>query len=108
MIKVNLDMKNINKRFLRVKNSITRDAYTDTIQYIPYDTGALTRSRKVRENRISWNRPYARYVWEGVNLFNGRPLRYQRHVHARAGKEWFNRSKADNIDKWLERARKEF
>ena len=46
MVKVNLDMKNINKRFLRVKNSITRDAYTDTIQYIPYDTGALTRSRK--------------------------------------------------------------
>lgn len=98
----------------------------DTEPYVPFKTGVLTRNTKVVKNRIIYPGPYARYLYVGKKMVNARtgkgpmyikgvgyrwpkgamlkptdePLTYTQAYHPNAQAQWFEASKAVNIEKW--------
>ena len=67
-------------------------------KYVPFDEGTLAETviidgqptRNVTENTITYEMPYARYVYYGVSK-NGKPLNYHTDKHQLAGKYWDKR-----------------
>lgn len=110
----------------------------DTQQYVPMVTGSLINRTRVLGNSIIYPPPYSRYLYYGkvmVNAATGkgpmrivdelgneyvrfpkgaklvptsRPLQYTKDFHPKAGPFWFERSKADNLDRWIEVARRAY
>lgn len=93
-----------------------------TDPFVPMDTGTLAQTvRGVGTGRIEYIQPYARYQYFGMAMvapngsafaklgetkhLNGIPLNYNRSKHALAGPYWFERSKAENLDLWIEEAK---
>lgn len=103
----------------------------DTDPYVPFLTGSLKTRTRVVGNAIIYPGPYARYLYYGVKMVDaatGRgpmhytdklgneifrfpkgatlrptnePLNYTKDFHKYAGSHWIERSKAQNLDKWL-------
>lgn len=103
----------------------------DTDPYVPFLKGSLNTRTRVVGNVIIYPGPYARYLYLGVKRVNaatGRgpmhytdklgneifrfpkgatlretnePLNYTKDFHKYAGPHWIERSKAQNLDKWL-------
>ena len=48
--------------------------------YVPYETGKLS-SVNVTKTGVSYNAPYARYQYEGINRYTGGPLHYNPPTH---------------------------
>ena len=69
----------------------------DSNFYIPKDTGALEVSSRIREDgeEISWNTPYARRLYYGVNY------NFSTDVNPNARAQWFEHAKAHHMGEWL-------
>ena len=109
----------------------------DTSPYVPFKTGSLDQRTRVVGNTIIYPGPYARYLYYGVKMVDADtgkgpfhyvdqhgneffrfrkgaklrptddPLTYTKDFHKLAGPYWFERSKAQNLEKWervMERA----
>ena len=76
---------------------LAEQALKDSNFYIPKDTGALEVSSRIREDgeEISWNTPYARRLYYGVN-FN-----FSTDVNPNARALWFEYAKARHMGDWL-------
>ena len=48
--------------------------------YVPYETGRLANVNVTRTG-VSYNAPYARYQYEGINRYTGGPLHYNPPTH---------------------------
>lgn len=48
--------------------------------YVPYETGRLANVNATRTG-VSYNAPYARYQYEGINRYTGGPLHYNPPTH---------------------------
>lgn len=106
---------------------------SDTEPFVPALNLDLYKRTRVVENKIIYPGPYARYLYYGkvmVDRETGRgpfrindkgtiiyrfrkgaklkptdkPLKIQQSVHAQAQDHWFEGSKAQNMDKWVEAA----
>jgi len=119
---------------------LAQQVQKDTAPYVPMLTGSLNLRTKVVGDTVIYPGPYARYLYYGkvmVDAATGkgpmrivddlgneyirfrkgatlvptdRPLQYTKDFHPKAGPAWFERSKADNLPKWLrvaERAMKD-
>ena len=115
---------------------VAQQVYKDTSPYVPFKTGSLDQRTRVEGDTIIYPGPYARYLYYGVKMVDaatGRgpmhyidrhgnevfrfrrgatliptqdPLHYNKDFHPLAGPYWFERSKAQNLEKWLEIARR--
>lgn len=123
-------------RSSKAEHIVALQARSDTSPYVPFLTGSLDQGTRVVGNTIIYPGPYARYLYYGVKMVDAAtgkgpmhyvdkygneviryrkgatlrptqtPLKYTTQHHALAGPKWFERSKAQNLDKWLDVAEK--
>lgn len=124
------------KRTSKAEVALANEVEKDTRQFVPMLTGSLNTRTRVVGNTIIYPGPYARYLYNGkvmVDASTGkgpmrivdklgneyirfrkgavlkptdRPLQYTKDFHKDAGPRWFERSKAQNLKKWLRFAKK--
>lgn len=120
----------------KAEHIVALQARSDTSPYVPFLTGSLDQRTRVVGNTIIYLGPYARYLYYGVKMVDAatgkgpmhytdkdgnevirfrkgatlkptdRPLEYTTDFHPLAGPKWWERSKAQNFDKWLRVAEK--
>lgn len=119
----------------KAANEVAEQVRADTAPYTPFKNGVMEKGTKVVGNTIIYPPPYSRYLYYGKVMVDSatgrgamhwvdklgnefirfrkgaklvptdRPLHYNQDPHPKAGAFWFERSKADNLDKWIETAR---
>lgn len=118
-----------------VSHAVAVQAAKDTEPFVPAMTKSLANRTQVVENRIVYPGPYARYLYNGkvmVDAATGKgpmviddrgtkiirfrkgavlkpaekPLKISQAVHPQAQDHWFEASKAQNLDKWIQAAGK--
>ena len=124
-------MAKLADRSSRAEHIVALQAEKDTEPYVPFLTGSLNTRTRVVGNTIIYPGPYARYLYYGVKMVNAatgkgpmrftdaqgneiirypkgatlaptdEPLNYTTDFHKNAGPRWIERSKAQNLDKWL-------
>lgn len=119
----------------RAAHAVAVQAAKDTEPFVPAMTKSLANRTQVVENRIVYPGPYARYLYNGkvmVDAATGKgpmviddkgtkiirfrkgavlkptekPLDIKKNPHAQATDHWFEASKAQNLDKWIQAAEK--
>lgn len=118
----------------KAEHAVAERAATDTEPYVPMLTGSLKNRARVEGNTIIYPGPYARYLYYGKVMVNsatgkgpahfvdkngnevirfpkGSKLRatdknlvFTTSFHPDAQAEWFEASKAQNLDKWKKTA----
>ena len=119
----------------RVQTAIDNAVIKYSMPYVPFKTGTLAQSAysasKIGEGEITWETPYARYLYFGeiygpnIPVFEddsgvptrffspkgqkkhptGRPLQYDTSSNPQAGSHWFDRMKADHMQDILREAK---
>lgn len=119
----------------RAAHAVAVQAAKDTEPFVPAMTKSLANRTQVVENRIVYPGPYARYLYNGkvmVDAATGKGpmviddkgtkiirfrkgavlkpteklLKISRAVHPQAQDHWFEASKSQNLDKWIQVAGK--
>ena len=120
-----IDTNKLEKRFDRMQRAFVNAVNRDTAKYVPHDTGILESSSQIiDDNKIKWDRPYARYVWYGKLMvepsgsawarrgekkrLTNTDLQYNTSINPKAGPFWFERAKKDNINNWIKEAASQF
>jgi len=126
----------ITHRTSRAETIVVTQIKKDTSPYVPFKTGNLDQRTRVVDNTVIYPGPDARYLYYGhkmVDMATGKgpmhyvdrfgnevfryrkgavlvpteePLTYNKDFHPLAGPHWFERSKAENLPKWLRVAEK--
>lgn len=95
----------------------------DTEPFVPAMTKSLVNRTQVVENQVVYPGPYARFLYHGklmidpktkspwarkgaTKVVTGKDLNISQAVHDKAQSEWFEASKAQNMEKWAETAGK--
>ena len=95
----------------------------DTSPYVPFREGVLDRETRVVGNTIIYPGPYARFLYygkvmvdpetgsawapkDGKKVVTNRNLVFTTDLHPDAQAFWFEASKAQNLDKWVQVAQK--
>lgn len=95
----------------------------DTEPYVPALTKSLVNRTKVKGGYIIYPGPYAKFLYYGklmidpetgsswarenaTKVVTGKNLKFNTSKHSKAQAHWFEASKAQNLDKWKETARK--
>lgn len=95
---------------------LAAEAMKDTDQFVPMKTGKLSGGARVAGSSIVYPGPYARYLYHGKLMLSetgsawakagtskhlsGKSLVFSRAKHGQAQREWFEASKAVNLQKW--------
>lgn len=104
-------------------HTVAIQARKDTSPFVPALTGSLDARTRVEKSKIIYPGPYARYLYEGklmvdpntgsayatkgtTKVLTGKDLVFNRSMHGDAQAHWFDASKAQNLDKWIEVAKK--
>lgn len=102
---------------------VSIQAQKDTSPFVPASTGSLDQRTRVDGNRIIYYGPYARYLYYGklmvdpetgssyaikggTKVVTDKNLVFSKAMHAQAQSHWFEASKAQNLDKWVQVADK--
>lgn len=118
----------------RVEHAVAVQAAADTEKYVPMRTGSLRQRTRVVGNQIIYPGPYARYLYYGKYMIDPQTGRGPFHIFDENGNEhikyrkgaklvpternlkfwhpdtrshWFEYSKIQNLEKWLQTAAKE-
>lgn len=108
----------------KAEHVVATQVLTDTARYVPAQTLSLSNRSIVRGNQVIYPGPYARFLYHGkvmVDPNTGSPyakkgatkvvtdqnLVFTQEVHRDAQAEWFEASKAQNLQKWVKKAAKE-
>lgn len=95
----------------------------DTEQYVPALTKSLANRTRVVENTVVYPGPYARFLYYGkvmidpvtksawarkgaTKIVTGKELNISQAVHSQAQDHWFEASKSENLEKWVQVAGK--
>lgn len=107
----------------RAEHIVAIQAEKDTRPFVPALTLSLANRTKVEGNTIVYPDPYARYLYYGklmvdpdtgspwasegaTKVLTDRNLVFNQTVHPQAQSHWFEASKAQNLEKWVELAAK--
>lgn len=107
----------------QAKHAVAVQIRKDTSPYVPFLTGSLDARTRVADNMVYYPGPYARFLYYGkvmVSQENGssyapkggtkvvtdKNLVFNTSGHNQAQAHWFEASKAENLDKWIEVAEK--
>ena len=95
----------------KAQQFLDNEVIRTTDPYVPLDSGKLKQSAisgtKVGSGKVVYNTPYAKYqfyqklmVGKAPKTLTNKDLQYHSGDSKRGG-FWFTRSKADNLDAWL-------
>lgn len=127
-----LDAEAFAKRCERAETVIATEIMKDTAPFVPMLTGSLNQRTQVVGNKIIYPGPYSRYLYYGKKMVdaatgNGpanipdvgprfrkgavlkateKDLVYTTDFHQQAQSSWFEASKAQNLQKWIDKAKK--
>lgn len=73
-----------------VQKFLTDTCYNHMDKYVPMDSGTLSRIVTVEIGRITYEMPYAHYMYQGVTK-DGKPFNYSKDKHPYAGDHWDKR-----------------
>lgn len=107
----------------KAEHTVALQVAKDTSPFVPALTGSLDERTQVDGGTIIYPGPYARYLYYGkvmvdpntgstyapkggVKVLTDRDLVFTKSVHPQAQAHWFEASKAQNLEKWLETAKK--
>lgn len=98
----------------RIQKFFTNTCAKHMDKYVPFRTGTLAETvvingnptSNVKDKTINYEQPYARYVYYGISK-NGKPLVYNKSMHAYAGKYWDKRMWSAEKDKILNEVQNE-
>ena len=127
----NIDPSILSGRATKLETVMTQQIIKDTRPFVPAMTMSLNQRTHAVGNTIVYPGPYARYLYYGKVMVDAqtgkgpmryvdklgneyirfrkgavlrpteRTLTYTTDFHPKAGAHWFERSKADNLPKWL-------
>jgi len=117
-VTVNIDPNLIAKRAKRADHILAQQVKKDTRPFVPALTSSLSRRAKAPDNVLIYPGPYARYLYGGklmvdpntgssyakkgnTKVLTDKSLVFNKATHADAQAEWFEASKAVNLDKWI-------
>jgi hypothetical protein len=109
----------------KAEHALAIQVAKDTTPYVPFKTGTLSNATKIIGNMIVYPGPYSRFLYYGKlmvdpdtgspwarkgakKVLTDRNLVFSQEGHSEAQAFWFEASKAQNLDKWVEQAAKEF
>lgn len=94
-----------NKKYDKAQVLFDNSILKDTDKYVPMRTGMLRLSSKlgtvIGQGLLRWIAPYSKWQYY-------RPNKIGSETGALRGPRWFERSKADNKDKWISSIKGEF
>ena len=107
----------------RTKHILAIQMAKDTEPYVPARTKSLANRTQVKGDTIIYPGPYARFLYYGklmidpvtrsawarkgaTKVVTGKDLNIRKSVHSKAQAYWFEASKAQNLDKWKQVARR--
>lgn len=107
----------------RAGHVVALQVQKDTSPYVPFRTGSLDQRTRVIGNSVVYPGPYARFLYYGkvmvdpntgstwapeggTKVVTDRDLVFTTDFHPQAQAFWFEASKAQNLDKWLQVAAK--
>lgn len=117
-VRVDIDPSRIERNAENAQEILAVHAMKDTDQFVPAKTGNLTNMARVENgNQIVYLGPYAQYLYHGklmvdpetgsayakkgsTKALTGKDLVFSKAMHGKAQAEWFEASKAINLDKW--------
>lgn len=116
-VKVAIDSARVEKDAERAQEILANQVKQDTDQFVPAKTGSLATRARVDGNHLIYPGPYARYLYYGklmvdpetgssyarkgsTKTLTGKDLVFSKAMHGKAQAEWFEASKAINLDKW--------
>lgn len=122
-VSIKIDLNRLKLRFNKAQNDLNNQIILDTMGYVPFQQGILSNSVHVENSdEIVWNTPYARFLYAGKVMVDERgstyakkggkkyvtntDLKYSQESHSKAGSYWFERSKNDHLDGWIETVKK--
>lgn len=108
----------------RAENKIVREIARTTEPFVPMLTGSQVNRTQVKDNKIIYDGPYARFLYYGKVEVDpdtmsawarygkkkkpiNKDLKYTKAIHKDAQAFWFEASKAQNLDKWKKFAAEE-
>ncbi len=117
------DLSSILPSASKAEKKLAIQIMKDTDKYVPALTGSLTQRTHIEESTIVYPGPYARFLYYGkVMIYEptgstfaprgehkvviDRDLVMHKTMHPLATSHWFEVSKAANLDKWKDVARK--
>ena len=83
-------------------NNLLDDIIKDTDEYVPYKSGALSRSVTKVSDGIEYRKPYASYIFSGVSR-SGKPLKYNTSTHNKATSHPVQRALDENIERYTKK-----
>lgn len=112
------------RRCKAAEHTLAVQAMKDTAPFVPYRNGVFERMTRVSGNCILYPGPYARFLYygkvmvdpatgssyapkDGTKVLTDRNLVFSKSGNPQAQSHWFEASKAQNLDKWLNIAKKE-
>lgn len=107
----------------RAEHAVAIQVAKDTEPCVPALTKSLANRTKVDGGTIIYPGPYARFLYYGkvmidpatgstwapkggTKVLTGKDLKFNHAIHSKAQSHWFEASKAQNLKKWLEVARR--
>jgi len=116
-VRVDIRRSQIERNASEADHILANQIKQDTDQFVPAKTGSLSGRTRVMGNNIVYPGPYARYLYHGklmvdpetgsayakkgsTKALTGKDLVFSKAMHGKAQAEWFEASKAINLDKW--------
>lgn len=101
----------------RAAHAVATQIASDTEPFVPALTKSLVNRTQVVESQVVYPGPYARFLYHGklmidpetksawarkgaTKVVTGKDLDIKQDVHGQAQSEWFEASKAQNLEKW--------
>ena len=124
-IKIDIDLTKFKKKLSKVQSDLIYQIKSDTENYVPFNQGVLSNSVRPENNNteLVYDTPYARYLymgkvvtdekgrtWVGKGekkpIVTNKDLTYSKEGHSKSGAKWYERSKEDNLEKWIDTIKK--
>lgn len=115
-VKDDIDLAKFTAKADRARETLANEVMKDTDKFVPKLTGSLSGRTRVSDGQIVYPGPYARYLYHGklmVDPKTGSSYARKGSTKTLTGKsinvaksnpmaqtEWFEASKAINLDKW--------
>ena len=116
-VRFELDPRLQNLSVKKADEILAQQVKKDTEQFVPALTGSLSNRTRVQDGNIIYPGPYARFLYHGnvmidpdtgspwakpgaTKMLTDRNLIFNQSMHAKAQAEWFEASKALNLEKW--------
>ena len=115
--------KKVAQACTRAEHEVAIQVASDTSPFVPARNEMLDKETRVIGNSVIYPGPYARYLYFGKlmvdaetgsawgrkdenKVLTDKNLVFRKSVHRQAQSHWFEASKAQNLDKWVQTAKK--